>query len=82
MFYEEIITKHDLTYISICSLSILYNSKFIFTAMSLGTNAVVVLRVVKTFLCTRENTRRMAPVMCVCVCVRACVCICFHFIDT
>ena len=27
MFYEEVRTKQDLSYISICSLSILYNSK-------------------------------------------------------
>ena len=29
MFYEEIRTKQDLSYMFICSLSILYNSKFI-----------------------------------------------------
>ena len=40
MFYEEIRTKQDLSYISICSLNILYNSKFILMATSLGTNAV------------------------------------------
>ena len=45
MFYEEIRTKQNLSYISICSLSILYNSKFILMAMSLGTNDVVVTRV-------------------------------------
>ena len=45
MFYEEIRTKQDLSYISICSLSILYNSKFVLMATSLGTNAVVVTRV-------------------------------------
>ena len=45
MFYEEIRTKPDLSYISICSLSILCNSKFILMALSLGTNAVVVTRV-------------------------------------
>ena len=32
MFYEEIRTKQDLSYISICSLSILYNSKVIVMA--------------------------------------------------
>ena len=45
MFYEEIRTKQDLSYISICSLSILYNSKFILMVMSLKTNAVVVTKV-------------------------------------
>ena len=45
MFYEEITTKQDLSYISICSLSILYNSKFILMARFLGTNAIVVTRV-------------------------------------
>ena len=37
--------KQDFSHISICSLSILYNSKFVLMAMSLGTNAVVVTRV-------------------------------------
>ena len=45
MLYEEIRTKQDLSYISICSLSILYNSKFILMTTSLGPNAVVVMRV-------------------------------------
>ena len=45
MFYKEIRTKQGLSYISIYSLSILYNSKFILMATSLGTNAVVVTRV-------------------------------------
>ena len=45
MFYEEIRTKQDRFYISICSLIILYNSKFILMATSLGKNAVVVTRV-------------------------------------
>ena len=45
MFYEEIRTNQDLSYISICSLSILYNSKFIVMAISLETNAVVVTSV-------------------------------------
>ena len=44
-FNEEIRTKQDLSYISIYSLSILYNSKFILMATSLGTNVVVVTRV-------------------------------------
>ena len=38
-------TKQDLSYISICLFSILYNSEFVLMAMSLGTNAVVVTRV-------------------------------------
>ena len=42
MFYEEKRTKQAFSYISICSLSMLYNSKFTFMAISLGTNAVVV----------------------------------------
>ena len=37
MFYEKI-TKQDLSYISVCSLSILYNSKFILMATSWGLN--------------------------------------------
>ena len=41
---EEIRTKQDLSYISICSLSILYNSEFIFNGTYLGTNAVVITR--------------------------------------
>ena len=44
MFFGEVRTKQDLYYISVCSLSILYNSKFILTATSSGTNAVVVTR--------------------------------------
>ena len=44
MLYEEIKTKQDLSYISICSLSVLYNSKYILMATSLGANAVVVTR--------------------------------------
>ena len=45
MFSEEIRTKLDLSYISIWSLSVPYNSKFILKATSLGTNVVVVTRV-------------------------------------
>ena len=45
MFYVEIRTKQDLSYISVCLLSILYHSKFILMAFSLGTNNVVVTRV-------------------------------------
>ena len=45
MFYEEIRAKQDLSYISTCSLSILYNHNFILMATSLGTNDVVVTRV-------------------------------------
>ena len=44
MFYEDIRTKQDLSYISICSLSILYNSEFILMATSLKTNAVIVMK--------------------------------------
>ena len=43
MFCEEI--QQDLSYISIYSLSILYNTKFILMAKSLGTNAIVLTRV-------------------------------------
>ena len=50
MFYEEIRTKQDLSYIPICSLAILYNSKIILVASFLGTNAVVVIRVHCIFL--------------------------------
>ena len=45
MFCEEIRTKQDISYIAICSLRILYNSKFILMATSLRTNVVVVTRV-------------------------------------
>ena len=45
MFYEEVRTKQDLSYISIGTLSILYNSKFILMATSLGINDVIVTRV-------------------------------------
>ena len=45
MFYEEIKTKQDLSYLSVCLLSILYNSNFILMETSLGTNNVVVTRV-------------------------------------
>ena len=44
MFYEEIRTIQDLSCIPVCSLQILYNSKFILTKTSLGTNAVVLTR--------------------------------------
>ena len=37
MFYEDIRTEQDLSHISICSLSFLYNSKFISVATSLET---------------------------------------------
>ena len=45
MCYHEIRIKQDLSYISICSLSILYNSKFILKTPSLEANADVVTRV-------------------------------------
>ena len=45
MFCEEIRIKQGLSYISFCPLRILYNSKFILMETSLGTNAVVVIRV-------------------------------------
>ena len=45
MTYEEIRIKQDLSYISISSLSILYNSGFILIATSSGENAVVVTRI-------------------------------------
>ena len=44
-FYEQKRTKQDLSYISIFSLRIFYNRKFILMATFLGTNAVVVTRV-------------------------------------
>ena len=49
MFYEKIRINQDFSFISIWSLSILYNSKFVLIATSLGTNAVVVTRVHCTF---------------------------------
>ena len=45
MFCKEIRIKQGLSYISFCPLKILYNSKFILRATSLGTNAVIVMRV-------------------------------------
>ena len=45
MFYGEIRIKQGLSYISFCPLRILYNSKVILMATSLGTNDVVVTRV-------------------------------------
>ena len=45
MFYEEIRTKQDLSYISICSLCVLYSRKFILMTTSFRTNAVVVTKV-------------------------------------
>ena len=45
IFYEEIRTKLDISDISICSFSILYNGKFILMPVSSRTNAVVVMRV-------------------------------------
>ena len=44
MYYEKTRKKIDLSYISIRSLRILYNSKFILMAMSFETNAVVVMK--------------------------------------
>ena len=45
MFYEEIRIKQGLSYISFCPFRILYKSKFILMATSLGTNAVVIMTV-------------------------------------
>ena len=45
MFYEELIVKQGLSYITFCPLRLLYNRKFILMATSLATNAVVVTRV-------------------------------------
>ena len=50
MFYKDI--RKRLSYISFCLLRILYNSKFIIMAASLGTNAVVVTRVHCTIVAT------------------------------
>ena len=44
MFCQETRIKQGLSYISLCLLRILYNSKVILMATSLGTNAVVVTR--------------------------------------
>ena len=58
MFNEEIRIKQGLSYISFCPLRILYNSKFISVATSLGTNAVVVTRGhCKTFRRHQENEK-------------------------
>ena len=45
MFYEEIMVKQCLSYISFCPFRILYYSKFVLMEMSLGTNVVVLTRV-------------------------------------
>ena len=50
MFYDEIRIKQGLSYKSFWPLRILYNSKFILMATSLGTNTVVVTRVYCTSL--------------------------------
>ena len=47
--------KQYLSYILICSFDILYNSKFILIAMSLGTNVVVVTRI----HCISEDTQEI-----------------------
>ena len=44
MFYEKIRIKQGLSYIPFCPLRILYNSKFILMATSLGRNTVGVTR--------------------------------------
>ena len=44
MFYDEISTKQDFSYISISLLGILYNIKIILMVTPLGLNAVVVTR--------------------------------------
>ena len=41
-FFEEIRIKHCICCISFCSLRILYNSKFILMAISLGSNDVLI----------------------------------------
>ena len=53
MYYGKMRTKQGLSYISICSFSILYNSKFILLATSLGTNVVVLTRVHSTTSCSK-----------------------------
>ena len=58
MFYEEIRTKNDICYISICSFSILCNSKFIIMTTSLGTNAVGVTRFIVLTTYKRRNARK------------------------
>ena len=50
MFCEETRIKQVLSYISFCALRILYNSKFVLMATSLGTNAVIVMRVYCIFI--------------------------------
>ena len=45
MFCEETRIKQGVSYISFCSYRILYNSKFILMATSLGTNVIVITRV-------------------------------------
>ena len=62
MLYEEIRTKQNLSYISICSLSILY-SKFILMATCLGTNAVVVTRVFCIFVSVMRVCFHVANLM-------------------
>ena len=47
MFFEEIRIKQGLSYMLFCPLRMLYNSKYILMATSLGTNAVVIT---KTYL--------------------------------
>ena len=44
-FYEKMIIKQDLSYISFCPLRPLFYRKFLFKATSLGTNGVIVTKV-------------------------------------
>ena len=55
MFYEEIRTKQYFSYISVCSINILYNRKSILMVTPLGTNAVVVTRI----HCTEEDVQEV-----------------------
>ena len=55
MSYEEMRTKEDFPYVSICSLSILYNGKFILMATSMGANDVDVKRAHCTEQIVRKN---------------------------
>ena len=68
MFFEEIRIKQGLSYISSCPLRILYKSKFIIMATSLGTNAVVVTKVLCIGLIAKILTRRVAVQSCLGLC--------------
>ena len=58
-FCEDIRIKQGFSNISFCPVRILYNSKFIWMATSLATNAVIVMRVHCTTLKCKKKKQRL-----------------------